>query len=186
MKKLFIIAAAVCTMLVCASCGNASSGNENVNLTNSEAAVENDSVNDNNNVSVLPDKSKFETVPEDANASFNYVIESSKTLYKNSSGKRLYGYLGTEKVSNKNCYVFSIYEENDNEHNEIATVAVEPKTLTMYELVKNGKFVKVAVSEVSDDDSEYEWANEVTESFSKYLSSNSVKVSKVSGKKSAK
>lgn len=188
MKKIFIMVAAVCTMLVCASCGNTSNDNENnVNLTNSEAVAENDNVNNDDGTSaVLPDKSHFETVPDDANASFNYVIETSRSLYKNGNGKRLYGYLGTEKVNNKNCYVFSIYEENDNKHNEIATVAIEPKTFTMYELGKNGKFVKIAVKEVSSDDSECEWADKVTESFSKYLSSNSVKVANVSEKKTTK
>ena len=182
MKKIIVIAAAVCTLFVCSSCSDKTAENTNssVNLANTQVATE---VSDSSEeeVSSLPDKSNFEVVPATASDSFNYMIEACKKVYPNNQGKRLYGYLGTEKVKGANCFIFSIYEENDDKHSEVATVAVEPNSFDMFALNSaTGKYEKLVIPNDESSAAETEWAEKETATFEKYLSSGSAKADKVS------
>ena len=181
MKKIIVTAAAICTLFVCSSCANTKADNSdsNVNLANTQMTEE--SVSSEEEFSSLPDKSNFEVAPATASDSFNYMIEATKKVYPDNQGKRLYGYLGTEKVKGVNCFVFSIYEENDDRHSEVATVAVDPKSFNMFSLnPTTNKYESLVIPNDESSAAETEWAEKETATFEKYLSSGSAKADKVS------
>ena len=48
--------------------------------------------------------------------------------------KKLYGYTGTKTVNKKNCYIFVIYDKNDDVLTKVATVAAEVASDKLYVL----------------------------------------------------
>ena len=58
----------------------------------------------------------FEVLPEEANAVFNRVINAAKSTYPKDSGmKRQYGYRGVEEVNGQRCYLFSVYDFDEDD-----------------------------------------------------------------------
>ena len=177
MKKLIVLTAIVCAAISLVSCGKTNSS-ENVNLANTEvtSSVTTENTEEDETVSSLPDKTTFEKVPDEAVDSFNYMIETTKKIYTDTNGKRLYGYIGVETISNKSCYIFAVYEENDGVHTAVATVGVEPNSLKIYALdEQTQKFALLDVPADSDDESQAAWADVVTDSFAGYLSADNEK-----------
>ena len=118
MKKLMIAVAIVCTMFTFPACGkNADNKTENnVNLTNNDVTTAQTEVTDEvpDETTSLPDRSTLEKIPDEAVDSFNQVVDVCKEIYPLAEKtKRLYGYTGTKTVNKKNCYIFVIYDKND-------------------------------------------------------------------------
>ena len=65
---------------------------------------------------VKDDRAKFQPLPDEANGAFNTVINTVKSISPLASGmNRQYGYKGKEKVGEVECYLFSVYDfDEDN------------------------------------------------------------------------
>ena len=58
----------------------------------------------------------FQELPEEANAAFNTVINTAKEIFPVEKGiNRQYGYKGTKTVEGIECYLFSVYDFDDDE-----------------------------------------------------------------------
>ena len=58
----------------------------------------------------------FQELPEEANAAFNTVINTAKDVCPVKKGvNRQYGYKGTKTVEGIECYLFSVYDFDDDE-----------------------------------------------------------------------
>ena len=139
MKKLMIAVAIVCTMFALPACGkNADNKTENnVNLTNNDVTTAQTEVSDEvpDETTSLPDRSTLEKIPDEAVDSFNQVVDVCKEIYPLAEKtKRLYGYTGTKTVNKKNCYIFVIYDKNDDVLTKVATVAAEVASDKLYVL----------------------------------------------------
>ena len=156
MKKLMIAVAIVCTMFAFPACGkNADNKTENnVNLTNNDVTT---------------------AQTDEAVDSFNQVVDVCKEIYPLAEKtKRLYGYTGTKTVNKKNCYIFVIYDKNDDVLTKVATVAAEVASDKLYVLDdETGSAEKINTEDVKTQSTE-SWADQVTESFAEYYQSKEV------------
>ena len=139
MKKLMVAVAIVCTMFAFPACGkNADNKTENnVNLTNNDVTTAQTEVSDEvpDETTSLPDRSTLEKIPDEAVDSFNQVVDVCKEIYPLAEKtKRLYGYTGTKTVNKKNCYIFVIYDKNDDVLTKVVTVAAEVASDKLYVL----------------------------------------------------
>ena len=166
MKKLMIAVAIVCTMFAFPACGkNADNKTENnVNLTNNDVTTAQTEVTDevpDENTS-LPDRSTLEKIPDEAVDSFNQVVDVCKEIYPLAEKtKRLYGYTGTKTVNKKNCYIFVIYDKNDDVLTKVATVAAEVASDKLYVLDdETGSAEKINTEDVKTQSTE-SWADQV-------------------------
>lgn len=179
MKKLMIAVAIVCTMFAFPSCGkNADNKTENnVNLTNNDVTTAQTEVTDEvpDETTSLPDRSTLEKIPDEAVDSFNQVVDVCKEIYPLAEKtKRLYGYTGTKTVNKKNCYIFVIYDKNDDVLTKVATVAAEVASDKLYVLDdETGSAEKINTEDVKTQSTE-SWADQVTESFAEYYQSKEV------------
>ena len=88
--------------------------------------------------------------------------------------KRLYGYTGTKTVNKKNCYIFVIYDKNDDVLTKVATVAAEVASDKLYVLDdETGSAEKINTEDVKTQSTE-SCADQVTESFAEYYQSKEV------------
>ena len=86
--------------------------------------------------------------------------------------KRLYGYTGTKTVNKKNCYIFVIYDKNDDVLTKVATVAAEVASDKLY-VLDDESAEKINTEDVKTQSTE-SWADQVTESFAEYYQSKEV------------
>ena len=172
MKKLMIAVAIVCTMFALPACGkNADNKTENnVNLTNNDVTTAQTEVSDEvpDETTSLPDRSTLEKIPDQ-------VVDVCKEIYPLAEKtKRLYGYTGTKTVNKKNCYIFVIYDKNDDVLTKVATVAAEVASDKLYVLDdETGSAEKINTEDVKTQSTE-SWADQVTESFAEYYQSKEV------------
>lgn len=174
MEKL-ILTALVCAAFSFSACGKSAEKTEdNVNLANTAVttteSVEVEAVEEPEAVSSLPDKSTLEKIPDEAVDSFDYVVETIKVIYpQQEDSKRLYGYMGVETVNNKDCYVFVIYDQANDVHTKVATIAIETDSDKMYSLdEENNSYSELDVPDDSSSQTEEEWADKITASFAEY------------------
>ena len=145
MKKLMIAVAIVCTMFALPACGkNADNKTENnVNLTNNDVTTAQTEVSDEvpDETTSLPDRSTLEKIPDEAVDSFNQVVDVCKEIYPLAEKtKRLYGYTGTKTVNKKNCYIFVIYDKND----DVLTIRAKRLMTILLQLLKQPRLKQFA------------------------------------------
>ena len=145
MKAAIIVAAAVMSVVCLGGCSA-----KNVKKAADKAVVAADAaepVAEKNVITELPDKTEFVKIPNEAVEAFNFGIEELKNVCPIDKGfKRLYGYVGEEKVENADCYVFCVYDQKKDETLYVGKIAraVEAEKLWFdngegYELIETEK-----------------------------------------------
>lgn len=142
MKKIVMYIFIACTLLIISSCERAADiSNVNV-IDSSKQQVETDEQNDNVDIA----KEKYTKIPDNAEESLNSVADASKELYPDAEGNWMYGYKGTEKIFDEECYVFSVYTKSGDDSNKIGVVAKSVNGDNIYELNEiTGKFEKAVI-----------------------------------------
>ena len=103
----------------------------------------------------LPD-TEFTELPDEAEADFDYVTEASSELFPDTSGKKMYGYTGLERIKTadgkKKCYIFEFYTYKSKLYNKVATIAKDLKSADIYilnELTGNYELAEIPEQEPS-------------------------------------
>lgn len=164
MKKLTAIIIALSAAALMCSCGSVDSDKKSAEKAEKSDVVttapDDEAVTE---TFTLPSRETFAKVPDEAAQSFDYVIKSVKKSYPVSEkgATRLYGYLGEEDINECKCYIFAVYDKNDDVHTEVATVAVTEDSSEIY-VYNNELSVYEALETPEDDstDSEYHWAED--------------------------
>lgn len=161
MKKFIVCLTAACAMTMFVACGNADNDNGAVNLNNNENIQ-----NENNEKTAALDGETFEKLPDEAVDSFNYVADAVKELFDNEGGDWMYGYKGTGKIDNSQCYIFAVYTYKDDVHIKLGTVAKTVYGSDLYVLNETtGEYEKTQLPD--DSSSESTWAETETLAFAK-------------------
>lgn len=174
MKKILIISVlAACLVLGGCSSSETDKNQKNVEVTNNEVS-DTDILGDEDDAesSSVPDKPTFSKIPDEAVGAFDYMINSTKKIFTQESKKRSYGYIGEEKIENKDCYAFEIYDLNDTESLKIATVAVTKEADKVY--LYNENTEKYEIIEMPRDFTELESEDWVTSNSSAEVDSSSI------------
>ena len=89
---------------------------------------------------VKEDRANFQELPEEANDAFNTVINAVKTVSPLEKGmNRQYGYKGKEKVDGIECYLFSVYDfDEDNSSVKVGEFAKAVDEELVYKLGDTG------------------------------------------------
>lgn len=142
MKKIVMYIFIACTLLIVSSCERAADiSNVNV-IESSNKQVESDDKNGDEDIA----REKCAKIPDNAEESLNSVADASKELYPDAEGNWMYGYKGTEKISDEECYVFSVYTKSGDDSNKIGVVAKSVDNDNIYELNEaTGKFEKAVI-----------------------------------------
>ncbi len=157
MKAAIIVAAAVMSVVCLGGCSA-----KNVKKAADKAVVAADAaepVVEKNVITELPDKTEFVKIPNEAVEAFNFGVEELKNVCPIDKGfKRLYGYVGEEKVENADCYVFCVYDQKKDETLYVGKIAraVEAEKLWF----DNGEGYKLIETEKSPA-----WSETVTETY---------------------
>lgn len=142
MKKIVMYIFIACTLLVISSCERAADISDVNVIENSKQQVQTTDKNEDTDVK----KEKYSKIPDNAEESLNSVADASKELYPDAEGNWMYGYKGTEKIADEECYVFSVYTKSGDDSNKIGVVAKAVKSENIYELNETtGKFEKAVI-----------------------------------------
>lgn len=171
MKKLITVFACLCCMICCASCGNTTDGDTKtggaVNVSENSAANAGDGV--------LPDKSNYDELTQEAKNAFDdVVIKYVKQEFPEDKDRVVSGFCGEASVKDEDgktsydCYVYDVFSKKDNVYSDLGTYAVVEATGELYKLNKNTN----SYSKVELKEEECNWADTERESRAKYLSSN--------------
>ena len=157
MKAAILVAAAVMSVVCLGGCSS-----KEVKEAADKAVVAADAaepVDEKNVITELPDKTEFVKIPNEAVEAFNFGVEELKNVCPIDKGfKRLYGYVGEEKVENADCYVFCVYDQKKDETIYVGKIAraVEAEKLWF----DNGEGYKLIETEKSPA-----WSETVTETY---------------------
>lgn len=187
MKKLILAALITCTVLSFTACGKTaekSKTDDNVNLANTDVTTADTQATDevpDADVQSLPDKSTLEKIPDEAVASFDYVVDACKKLYPQADkSKRLYGYTGLKTVNDNECYGFVVYDKADDVTIKVATLAIETKSDKLYKIDdETGSAEVVEVPDDSEASATESCSDTVTASFADYYKAKSSSISSV-------
>ncbi len=127
MKKMIISLVLAGIMCPLAACGASD--------TDMEAAIT-APVTEEQTENRIPETAAFEILPEEANGVFNHVITAAKNTYPLADGaKRQYGYKGKDIINGEECYLFSVYDSDDNGKSfKIAEIAGSVNGSSVYTL----------------------------------------------------
>ncbi|MBR1563644.1 MAG: hypothetical protein IJ645_10620 [Ruminococcus sp.] len=122
MKAAILVAAAVMSVVCLGGCSS-----KEVKKAADKAVVAADAaepVVEKNVITELPDKTEFVKIPNEAVDAFNFGVEELKAVCPVEKGfKRLYGYVGEEKVVDADCYVFCVYDQKKDETVYVGKIA---------------------------------------------------------------
>lgn len=130
MKRLVATLVLAGVMVGISSCAFKGEGSVSDNETSNKAqAVVTDAVKD--------DRAKLCELPEEANGAFNTIINTVKKICPLEKGmNRQYGYKGLEKVGDADCYLFSVYDfDEDNSSVKVGDFAKAVEGEMIYKLV---------------------------------------------------
>ena len=97
---------------------------------------------------VKDDRAQFQPLPDEANSAFNTVIGAVKKISPLENGiNRQYGYKGKEKVGDIECYLFSVYDfDEDNSSVKVGDFAKAVSEDIVYKL-DGGSFEEIELTD---------------------------------------
>jgi hypothetical protein len=182
MKKICIYAVLTAVAILCAGCGkiNDSQNTENTKLANTEVVTEVAVDSSEAEQTSAFDGTDFKEIPETASKPFNYLIEAVSDEYPSEGDKRLYGYIGTEKINGESCYMFTVYDVADDVKNEVVNAAVSGDSSRVYIYdSENERYTILKCKKIQT------WADKITSTFAGYLSPKTETVDSVSENEAA-
>lgn len=133
MKKIVVYIVLACTMMMLTSCEKQAELSA-VKAIEMEDSVDSSAESSRQDFIEEVSKENYSEVPDEAVDLFNTVSQISKKIFCDADGKWMYGYKGVEKIYDQDCYVFSVYTENDDSSDKIGIVAIAEISKKVYVL----------------------------------------------------
>lgn len=74
----------------------------------------------------------YSVMPNNTENYLNDIMQTSKRIFPDADGEFRYGYKGKESINNEDCFVFSVFTENDDTNTKIGSVGISEKKKNIY------------------------------------------------------
>lgn len=74
----------------------------------------------------------YSIMPKDTESYLNEIMQNSKRIFPDADGEFRFGYKGKESINKENCFVFTVFIENDDVNTKIGVVGISEKKKNIY------------------------------------------------------